>query len=148
MARGKRRNTLILNTSGFDAYAEKLEQLGADLKPIFEDALGQAAEKIASDTSFAMASSSLPAKGKYSTGCTEGTIIRDAQVKWVGTVGQVAVGFDFSKPGAGGFLIGGTPKMKPDRALYDIYKKKKYMTNIRNDIVGIFQDEINRRMGG
>lgn len=142
------RNVLKLDTKGFDEYAEKLERLDADLKSIFTDALQQAAETITEDTVEAMSSGNLPAGGKYSTGETKKSIVQNPKVTWSGTVGEVGVGFDFEKPGAGGYLITGTPRMKPNRELNRIYKSKKYMTNIKKDMKDIFDDEIQRRMGG
>lgn len=142
------RNVLKLDMKGFDEYAEKLERVGADLKSIFTDALQQAAETITEDTIEAMSDSNLPAGGKYSTGRTKQSILQNPKVTWSGTIGEVGVGFDFDKPGAGGYLITGTPRMKPNRELNRIYKSKKYMTNIKKDMKDIFDDEIERRMGG
>ena len=142
------RNILKLNTKGFDEYAEKLERLGVDLKPIFTDALQQAAETITEDTMEAISAGNLPRGGKYSTGKTEASIIKNPKVTWSGTIAEIPVGFDFAKPGAGGYLITGTPRMQPDKELNRIYKQKRYMTNIRKDMTDIFEDEIQKRMGG
>lgn len=142
------KNILKLNTKGFEEFAEKLDRLGTDLKPIFTDALEQAAETITEDTIDAMSPGNLPQGGKYSTGKTKDSIIKNPKVTWSGTIGEIPVGFDFEKPGAGGYLITGTPRMKPNNELNRIYKQKRYMTNIRKDMVDIFEDEIQRRMGG
>jgi hypothetical protein len=142
------RNVLKLDVKGFDEYAEKLDSLGADLKTIFTDALEQAGETITEDTIDAMADANLPRGGEYSTGETKASIIKNPHVEWAGTIGSIGVGFDFGKPGAGGYLITGTPRMRPDKPLNQIYKSKKYMSDIRKDMVDIFNDEIKRRMGG
>lgn len=141
------KNLLKLDTKPFDIYAEKLDRLGADLKAIFTDALEQAGETIGQDTLDAVADENLPAGGKYSTGDTKASVIQNPQVKWSGAVGEIGIGFDFGKPGAGGFLITGTPKMRPDKTLNAMYKKKKYMSDIQNDMIDIFNDEIKKRMG-
>lgn len=142
------RNTLKLDTSAFDDFAEKLDRLGADLKPIFDDALTQAAETITEDTLEALKDQYLPAHGDYSTGDTKLSIMRNPRVKWSGMIGEVAVGFDYDKPGAGGYLITGTPRMDPDKELNRIYKSKRYMTDIKKDMIEIFQDAIDDHMGG
>lgn len=142
------RNVLKLDTRGFTEYAEKLDRLDADLKSIFTDALQQAAETVTEDTIDAVADGNLPAGGKYSSGETKESIIKNPKVEWSGTFGQIGVGFDFGKPGAGGYLITGTPRMRPVRELTEIYKTKRYMNNIRKGMVDIFEDEIKRRMGG
>ena len=142
------RTTLKLDTSAFDDFAEKLDRLGADLKPIFDDALTQAAETITDDTLEAVKDQYLPAHGDYSAGNTKRSIMRNPRVKWSGMMGEVVVGFDYSKPGAGGFLITGTPRMQPDKELNRIYKGKRYMTEIKKDMIEIFQDAIDDHIGG
>ena len=142
------KNLLKLDVSGFEEYIQKLEKLEADIKPIVSDALNQAGETITDDTFDAVSDSNLPRGGEYSTGKTKESIIKNPRVKWSGTMAEIGVGFDFSKPGAGGYLITGTPRMTPDKALNRIYKSKKYMKDIQKDMIDIFQDEISRRMGG
>lgn len=142
------KNMLKLDTSGFDDYAYKLDRLGADLRSIFTDALQEAAETITEDTFDGVTEPNLPRGGKYSGGETEASIVKNPRVEWDGMVGSVAVGFDFSKPGAGGYLITGTPRMRPDKALNRIYKSKKYMKGIERQMTEVFQKEINRRLGG
>ena len=142
------RNTLILSTAGFDEYIAKLERLEVSLKPIVEDALTQAAETITDDTIDAMAKPNLPCGGKYSTGKTKESIAKNPRVKWSGPVAEIGVGFDYDKPGAGGYLITGTPKMQPDHELNRIYKSKRYMNAIKKDMADIFKDAIDDKMGG
>lgn len=144
------KNMLKLDTRGFKQYAEKLDALGGDLQMIFTDALEQAGETIANDTLDAITDPNLPRGGKYrkSPSKTEASVVRNPKIEWHGTLGEIGVGFDFNKPGAGGYLITGTPRMRPDNALDAIYKKKKYMNDISKGMVNIFNDEIKRRMGG
>lgn len=142
------KNVLKLDVHGFDEYAEKLDRLDADLKKIFTDALEEAGETITEDTENAVTDANLPAGGKYSSGETKESILKNPKVEWNRTIGQINVGFDFGKSGAGGYLITGTPRMRPVKELNEIYKSKRYMNNIRKDMTEIFQDEIERRMGG
>ena len=142
------KNTLTLSTKGFEEYIEKLDKLDADLKAIVTDALEQAAETIQDDTLDAVQKANLPAQGEYSLGDTEDSIIRNAKVQWSGSIAEIPVGFDYTKPGAGGLLISGTPKMEPASQLNKIYRGKRYMSQIHKDIADVFQDEIDRRMGG
>lgn len=142
------RNTLRLDTSGFTEMLIKLDRLGGDVKRAVADALSQASETIAEDTEGAIATANLPATGKYSTGDTKRAIIRDSAVRWEGNIGWVPVGFDFSKPGAGGYLITGTPRMQPDRVLNKMYKQKRYMNQIQNDMGDVIMDYIIEKMEG
>ena len=142
------KNTLRLDADGFDALIRRLESLGGNVKKAVADALGQAAETIAEDTKEAIASSNLPAGGKYSKGNTAKSIITDASVNWQGDVAWVPVGFDFNAQGAGGYLITGTPRMKPDAKLEQIYTRKKYMRQLQEDMQEVISDYITEKMGG
>lgn len=144
----KRNHGLSVDWNPFEAYAEEIDRLGGDLQKIFTDALEQAAETIQDDTLDAISLGNLPARGKYSDGTTAASVVQGASVTWSGPIGEIPVGFDFSKPGAGGFLIAGTPRMAPDYALEDIYVRKKYMKQIQEDMMQIFADAVSDLMGG
>ena len=145
-----KRNTLKFDTTAFMEYAQKLEALGAELKPVFTDALEQAGETIAADTHDALADEHLPAGGKYrkEPSKTDRSVVDHPKVEWSGSVGSIGVGFDYAKPGAGGFLITGTPRMRPDQELKRMYKGKKYMAGITDDINDVLQNAIRKRVGG
>lgn len=138
------RYKLSIDSSALEALAEELERLGGNLKSVMDDALQQAGETVAADTMEAMDRSNLPAKGKYSTGDTARTVIResDVRVEWSGNIASVGLGFDKSKKGAGGFLITGTPRMQPDYALEQIFTRKTYQKQIMQDIQDVFNDAI------
>lgn len=142
------RNTLRLDTRGFEELITKLEGLGGDVKAAVTDALEQAAETVEEDTKEAVQASNLPAHGKYSKGDTMDSIVTSARTDWHGTLAEIKLGFDYSKPGAGGFLITGTPRMKPDKELNKIYKKKKYMSDLQKDMQEVVNDAIIERMEG
>ena len=141
------RNTLRLELSGFKELLTKLDKLGGDVPGVVEDALMQAAGTIADDTLAALADANLPVGGKFSRGNTKAAVVTNPRVEWSGTTASVGVGFDYDKPGAGGLLITGTPKMKPDYALQKMYKKKGYMQKIQDDMRKIVTDAISKRMG-
>ena len=141
------RNTLRLELSGFKELLTKLDKLGGDVPGVVEDALMQAAGTIADDTIAALADANLPAGGKFSRGSTKASVVTKPRVDWEGTTASVGVGFDYDKPGAGGLLITGTPKMKPDYALQKMYKKKGYMQKIQDDMRKTVTDAISKRMG-
>lgn len=142
------RNTLKLEITGFESLIDRLESLGGDVKQAVSEGLTDAGAKIASDTVKALSSSSLPARGKYSTGTTMQSVVQDPTVEWEGQVASIPVGFDFSKPGAGGFLISGTPRMRPDVVLNKMYKSKRYMNQISKVIGKRVMDHIIRGMSG
>ena len=88
----------------------------------------------------------MPAEGKYSTGRTEQAVLTTPRVEASGNLVEVGAGFDYTKDGAGGILITGTPRMKPNYELNKIFKGKRYMNNISKDIEAVVQDEIERRL--
>lgn len=143
-----KRNTLNLDTRNFEELLTKLDELGGNLQKVVEDALNQAGETIENDTLDALNAANLPAKGKYSRGDTRKSVIRNPKTEWQGTTASIAVGFDYSKRGAGGLLITGTPKMKPDQALNKIYKNKRYMQQLENDMKSVVNDAIIAKMEG
>lgn len=131
-----------LDTSGMTALVRRLESVGGNVPRTVEKALSGALQRISRDTHEALLSTNLPAKGKFSKGATDESVIDAATVTWSGSVASIPIGFDFSKPGAGGFLITGTPKMKPDAKLHAMYKQKKYMAEIQNEMADVILSAI------
>ena len=102
----------------------------------------QTAETVENDTVEAMAKVNLPANGIYSQGDTADAIVRNAKAVKNSVAVEIDIGFDKTKPGAGGFLITGTPKMRPNWELERIYGQKKYEIELEKDISQLLQDEI------
>lgn len=143
-----RKQMISIDFKNFSDYAEKIDKLGANLKSVFSKAMEEAAEKVQQDTIAAIQPVNLPGKGRYSTGDTLNTVIRDPKTKWEGSVGEIPLGFDKTKPGAGGWLITGTPRMRPDYALEKIYGTKRYESELKKTIEKALQREIDKIMGG
>lgn len=142
------RNMLSVDYSNFSDFAERLEKLNGDLQKIIGDSMEQAAETVQDDVRDAIAAPNLPAGGKYSTGDTEASIIANPTVKWSGYLGEIGLGFDKTVPGAGGWLITGTPKMAPDHALNTLFFGKKYAKKINDQITEELQDALDELGGG
>jgi hypothetical protein len=132
--------------TGFDNYLEKLRELDADLKPIVANALEQAADDPTADTIDAMKDRYMPAKGKYSSGQTKETVVKNPKVTWSATTASIGIGFDRTKPGVGTLLITGTPRMKPNKKLEQIYNRKKTIKEFNKTIGEILADAIIERM--
>lgn len=147
------RNTLKLSTKGLTSMLQELDKLGGNVEKVATDALEQAGETIGKDTYEAVQDGNLPAKGEYSTGQTQASVVRNPRVRNEGDKLSIGVGFDYGKPGAGGYLINGRPggkhgQMNPVPELQQIYRRKKYMNQIQQDMIDVVQDEINRALGG
>ena len=143
-----RKRMIDIDFSNFAEYAEKLDLLGASLKEVFSKAMEEAAEKVQQDTIAALEDVNLPASGIYSQGDTKESVIVDPKTRWEGNLGEIPLGFDKTRKGAGGFLITGTPKMKPDYALEKIYGTRRYENQLKKQIEKALQKEIDRIMGG
>ena len=136
-------NTIRLDTSGLEGLMRKLVRVEhAAAKETIEGVLEEAAQRIQTDTHLALSKNYLPAQGKYWTGRTSESVVDDTHVEWEGMVGSVPVGFDLSKPGAGGYLIKGrkpswrfgTPYMAPDLMLNKMFRGKAYMKEIQEEM--------------
>lgn len=144
----RRKNSINIDFNGFAVYAEKLEELEANVKDVFTEVMEKTAQKVQDETKSATAAANLPARGEYSRGATMNSIIQNPRVQWSGYTGEIGLGFDKTKRGAGGFLITGTPRMAPDYALEKIYGDKKYERDLKKDIDKSFKDAIDRYMSG
>lgn len=142
----KAKNMFTLDTAPLEGLVQKILDLDGDAREAVESALEQAAETISDDTLDAVAPGNLPAQGRYSTGATEASVLRDQKVRWTGTNAWIPVGFDFTMPGAGGYLITGTPKMAPVAQLRKMYKQKRYMADIQKDVTDVLEDALVRAM--
>ena len=142
------RNTLKLDTSGFEHLLQEIDSLGGNTRKVAELALKHASTSIMNATILAVKKANLPAQGKYSTEDTSRSIIHFPQVQWDGNVAWVPVGFDFSKPGAGGFLISGTPRMQPDAELVKIYKKTRFINQVKKEMFDYAWDEMEKLWEG
>lgn len=140
------KNKAKVKLEGFKEMITALDSLGGDLVGIAADALSQAGETIGWDTLEAAQNPNMPAEGKYSTGRTEQAVLTTPRVEVSGNLVEVGAGFDYTKDGAGGILITGTPRMKPNYELNKIFKGRRYMNNISKDIEAVVQDEIERRL--
>jgi hypothetical protein len=128
--------------NGFKDKLKAFARAGGNAQKLVEETLQESSERVLIDTKLALSKSYLPAGGRYWTGTTSKSVVERADVSWKGLVAEVPVGFDFSEPGAGGYLITGTPRMKPDQMLNKIYKQRSYMNKMQRDMADKVMDEI------
>lgn len=147
-----RKRKIDIDFSSFGELAEQLENLGANVEKVFGAAMEETGKQIAEDTIRALDDAYLPASGAYSNGDTRKSVVEDPKVEWRAGIGEMPLGFDKTVMGAGGWLITGTPKMRPDKKLEDIYSRKKtsrsYQTRIKKQIEATLRAEIEKRLGG
>lgn len=134
-----------LEIKGFDSILKTLKQLDGDVKKTAENALISTHKIVTKKAQKGIGSSSLPAKGKYSTGRTKRSLRTEAIIEWERGVASVKVGFNIKEGGlASIFLMYGTPRMKKDQALYDAFFGKKTLKEISEAQSEVFWDEITR----
>jgi HK97 gp10 family phage protein len=141
--------TMGIQIDGFDRILKELDRLEADTKEVAEKALKKTFDIVQKKTESGMQKQNLPAKGRYDSGETRKAIIQRPEVSWSGDTASVDVGFDL-KQDAGFvsiFLMHGTPKMKPDKKLYDAFYAKKTKDEIIQAQEDIYYSEIARLMG-
>lgn len=127
-------NLVQLDTSAFTRILEKIDALGGNVHEITERVLREYGVRVTRATFKAAQAPNLPRGGAYSRGYTLESVINHVKVYWEGETAYAPIGFDFSEPGAGGFLIAGTPRMAPDQELRKIYKQKKFMSQVQRDM--------------
>ena len=145
--------SLNMAVSGLEELAERLQSVGGDLKKTMTDVIDDVADEITAATEQAVQKQNLPKHGELSRGKTEESIITDPRVIWEGYVASVGVGFDKTKPGAGGWLITGTPRMSPDLALQRIFggwakAQNKFIKELKSESRQVMLDAIEEAMEG
>ena len=136
------KNKFALEFKGFEEISAKLQDLGGDLEAVTEKALQNTHDYITPQLHKAM-------QKHHRTGRTEGAIADSAKVQWGGNVASVDVGFEIGNGGiASIFLMHGTPRMSPDRNLYNaVYgsKTKKQVAELQEKT---FSRAIQKALGG
>ena len=141
------KNKIELEFEGLEDYIKKFEHLSIELRNLAEEVLLETGKKYTQDTISAIASGNLPRQGKYSKGWTKQSVIIP-KVEWSGAVATMDVGFDKNKQGAGGFLITGTPKMRPVAQLNKMYTGKTYISTRKREMTKKFKTKAEKLLKG
>lgn len=133
------KNKLTLAFEGLSQMMEKLESLEGNVKDATEIALTQSRDYVNSGLRSAMTPHNQTRETVNS--------LKDSKVKWTGSVAEIGVGFDLENGGLPSvFLMYGTPRITPDKNLYNaIYgsKTKKQIANIQQSV---FSDAVREAM--
>lgn len=130
---------LTIDFDGFDEMIAKLESLG-NPKIAVERALKESHALITKELEKVMESHNR-------THQTEQSIKRTADVKWEGNIAFSEVGFDIANGGiASIFLMYGTPKISPDKKLYNAIYGTAMRKKIREVQEEAFNEEIRKVM--
>lgn len=145
-SQGKGKNRIKFQIGGFENLLTEFDRLGGDVKEILTTVLEDAGEDVGVRTKEAMATSNLPAGGKYSKDVTVKSVLINPQATWNGSTVEIGLGFDKLKDGVGTFLITGTPRMRPNYALEKLFVNKGYMKELNSSISEFLADAIAERM--
>lgn len=143
-----KRQKFGIDYSAFTDLAEELDALSGNLEEIFSNMLEDIGEEIQVLTSEAMDPKNLPAKGAFSRGTTKKAIELNPKPKWSGPYGTINFGFDKDKPGAGSFLITGTPRMQPNHELEVMYAQKGFTRGVTEAMREVLEQELEALKGG
>lgn len=125
----------------FASLLEKLDKLGGDVDKAIEESLEASAKIVQKNAEKEM-------QRHKRTGQTERTILKDEKVKKSGTVYSIRVGFDLPKGLTSIFLMYGTPRMNPDKKLYNAIYGTKVKKEIREKQSEIINEAVRKRMEG
>lgn len=125
------KNRLSLDFEGFTEVLNKLEKIGKDSNHTAETALIESKHYVHRNLESSMAVHNR-------TGQTERSLHYQDKVEWTGNIAEMGVGFDISEGGLPSiFLMYGTPKMSPDKKLYNAIfgnKTRKEISQIQEEI--------------
>ena len=136
----KSKKKFVLDFEGIDILSKRFEDMGGDLKELADKALQETHAYVTPKVEQAMSASPY---NFNRTGKTKGSLKRKAVVEWEGNVASVGVGFDIEKGGLPsiflmhGTKVHGTPRVAPDRNLYNAIfsnKTKKEVQELQKDV--------------
>lgn len=131
-----------IDFKGFKEYAERLDKLGGDLKKTTEKALNESFEIITPQAKTEI-------KPHHLSGDTEKSLRTTPVIEWNGDRAYLPVGFDIKSGGlASIFLMYGTPRMTPDKGLYDAFFGNATRKKLRQTQEKIFYDAIEKQLTG
>lgn len=120
-----------LQFTGMKEYMKRLNDMGKDIKKVSENALKASAGTVTPGIKQAISVHHL-------SGATEESLVKDKNVKWLGNIAEIGVGFSIRNGGlASIFLMYGTPRIKPDQSLYNsIYgsKTKRDVKKVQKEV--------------
>lgn len=120
---------------------EKLDKLQADTKKITKEALQKSYDVVTPAIDQAI-------KPHHLTGQTEKSLVKNEKVQWEGMIAYIKVGFNIRQGGlASIFLMYGTPRMSPDKKLYNSIYGSSTKKKIRQIQEEIFKEELRKVMG-
>lgn len=131
---------LGIQFDGFDQTLKHLEAMNRGVKQPVETALKQSHQIVVQSVEQAITASPYDFNR---TGTTKGSLRESPEIEWDGTNAICPVGFDISHGGLPSiFLMYGTPRITPDRKLYNSIFGKSVRNKVSEAQARIFQEYI------
>ena len=143
-----RKNGIHIDYSAFSDLIAQLDEYTDKVADIVAESMEEVGQTLAEETIDALGSANLPAKGVYSRERTIASVVTNPKAENQGSFVEIGLGFDKTKPGEGGLLVTGTPKMSPDYKLEAIYGTRKYETKMKKQIKQKLEEELSEAVGG
>lgn len=124
----------------FNYYAKKIESLSD------KETLRQVADKALKKTHNYLTPKIDDAFSKHNrTGRTSKSLRQEDGTEWTSDVGSIDVGYDIKNGGlASIFLMYGTPRIKPDKKLYNLFYGKKIKREVFKIQEEVFNEELEK----
>lgn len=128
----KRKNQIGIDTSQLEDLIEKFDALPEEMEKGAEIVLLRTYDMMQPELENATVKAAYPAKGKYSEGTLEQSMIRGRKVIKNGVYLELPFGFDKDKAAYSHYLITGTPKMKKSKKLWTVFHSKTQIGKLRD----------------
>lgn len=124
----------------FDFYCKKIEKISN------KETLRKIADKALKETHKYLTPKIEDAFDKHNrTGKTISTLKMDETTTWSSDVGEIEVGFNIKNGGlASIFIMYGTPRIKPDKKLYNLFYGSKIKKEVFKIQQNIFDEELQK----
>lgn len=143
---GKRKAELKI--TGMDELMRKYENMSkGSLEPAISEGLKDVQDYLNGRLENTFIDAKLPAKGKYATGETKESIVKDHDVIKSNNTLSIKLGFDLKKSGLTSiYLMCGTPRMSPAKGLHACFNGAKSRREAKEIFDKKVQAEINKIM--
>ena len=140
--------SLNMDFGGFNEILKRIDDLDGSVKKITEEAERAAFKVITRKAEDAIQKPNLPRQGRYSSGRSERSLVRDAKITWNGDEASVSVGFNIRKGGLPTiFMIYGTPRYMKSQVLYDAFYGEQTEQEVYNAVKDAMEQGIREAIG-
>lgn len=131
-----------LDFHDLEGMMKRYKKMEVDIKPATEKALKRTHAYVTENLDKHTSKQFFPAGGKYSEGDTKNSIVREDNVRWIGSQAYIGVGYNVAQDITSIYLMYGTPRMPKVQAIYNDVWGRKTRTKVRDIQLTTFDDEL------